>query len=66
MHDVRFSGEDILARQLELADANYRRLREKRIRSVSVNGKPLRSFDAARETITLRPVAARLTVRAQF
>lgn len=38
MHDVRFSGEDILARQLELADANYRRLREKRIRSVSVLG----------------------------
>ncbi len=38
MHDVRFKGEDILARQLELAEANYRRLHERRIRSVSVLG----------------------------
>jgi hydrogenase nickel incorporation protein HypB len=38
MHEVRFSGEDILARQLEMAEANYRRLREHRIRSVSVMG----------------------------
>ncbi|MGD9676321.1 MAG: hydrogenase nickel incorporation protein HypB [Candidatus Bipolaricaulia bacterium] len=38
MHEVRFAGEDILARQLELAEANYRRLHEKRIRSISVMG----------------------------
>jgi hydrogenase nickel incorporation protein HypB len=38
MHDVRFKGEDILARQLELAEANYRKLREHGIRSVSVLG----------------------------
>ena len=38
MHDVRFKGEDILARQLELAEANYRRLREHGIRAVSVLG----------------------------
>jgi hydrogenase nickel incorporation protein HypB len=38
MHDVRLSGDDILARQLELAEANYRRLHERGIRSVSVLG----------------------------
>jgi len=38
MHDVRFKAEDILARQLELADANYRRLHERHILSVSVMG----------------------------
>lgn len=38
MHDVRFKGEDILARQLEIAEANYQRLREHGIRSVSVLG----------------------------
>lgn len=38
MHDVRVSGDDILARQLEIADANYRRLRAKGIRAVSVLG----------------------------
>jgi hydrogenase nickel incorporation protein HypB len=38
MHDVRFKGEDILARQLELAEANFQKLREHGIRSVSVLG----------------------------
>jgi len=38
MHDVRVSGDDILARQLEMADANYRRLHGRGIRSVSVLG----------------------------
>jgi len=38
MHDVRFSGEEILARQLKLADANYRRLKEKSVRAISVLG----------------------------
>jgi hydrogenase nickel incorporation protein HypB len=38
MHDIRFNGEDILARQLELAEGNYRRLKELGIRSVSVMG----------------------------
>lgn len=38
MHDVRFRGEDVLARQLEHAEGNYRRLRAKGIRSVSVLG----------------------------
>jgi hydrogenase nickel incorporation protein HypB len=38
MHDVRLGGEDILALQLELAEANYRRLREHGVRSVSVLG----------------------------
>jgi len=35
---VRFKGEDILGRQLELAEANYKKLREHGIRSVSVLG----------------------------
>jgi len=38
MHDIRVSGEDILARQLALAEQNYRRLRAKGIRAVSVMG----------------------------
>jgi hydrogenase nickel incorporation protein HypB len=38
MHDIRFSGEEILARQLKLADANYRRLKEKNVRAISVLG----------------------------
>jgi hydrogenase nickel incorporation protein HypB len=38
MHDVRLSGEDILRRQLELAEANYRRLKERGVRAVSVLG----------------------------
>jgi hydrogenase nickel incorporation protein HypB len=38
MHDVRFSGEEILARQLGLADTNYRRLKEKNVRAISVLG----------------------------
>jgi len=38
MHDVRLSGEDILKRQLELADANRRRLAEKAVRGISVLG----------------------------
>jgi len=38
MHDVRLSGEDILARQLELAEANYRRLKQHGVRAVSVLG----------------------------
>jgi len=38
MHDIRISGEDVLARQLALADQNYRMLRGKGIRSVSVMG----------------------------
>jgi hydrogenase nickel incorporation protein HypB len=38
MHDVRFSGEDILARQLMVAEANYRLLKEKGIRALSVMG----------------------------
>jgi len=38
MHEVRFTGEDILARQLELAEANYRLLKEKGIRAISVMG----------------------------
>ncbi len=38
MHDVRFSGEQILAKQLELAEANYKRLRSHGIRSISVMG----------------------------
>jgi len=38
MHDVRFQGEDILARQLELADSNFKRLKEQGVRSISVMG----------------------------
>jgi hydrogenase nickel incorporation protein HypB len=38
MHDVRFKGEEILARQLELAEENYRLLRAKGVRSISVLG----------------------------
>ena len=38
MHDIRMSGEDILAKQLELAEANYRLLKEKKVRAVSVLG----------------------------
>jgi len=38
MHDVRMSGEDVLKRQLELADANYRRLQEHAVRAISVLG----------------------------
>ena len=38
MHDVRFSGEEILARQLELAEANYRRLKKDGVRAISVLG----------------------------
>ena len=38
MHDVRFSGEDILARQLKLAEANYLLLKERNIRAISVLG----------------------------
>ncbi len=38
MHDVRMSGEDVLKRQLELADANYRRLKEKGVQAISVLG----------------------------
>jgi hydrogenase nickel incorporation protein HypB len=38
MHDIRLKGEEILARQLEFAEANYRRLRTHSIRSVSVLG----------------------------
>jgi hydrogenase nickel incorporation protein HypB len=38
MHDVRFSGEDILARQLELAEANHALFSEKEIRAISVMG----------------------------
>ena len=38
MHDGRFTGEDILARELELAEAKYRRLKEKHIRSISILG----------------------------
>jgi hydrogenase nickel incorporation protein HypB len=38
MHDVRFTGEDILARQLELAEENYRLLHARGIRAISVMG----------------------------
>lgn len=38
MHDVRFTGEDILARQLKLAEANYRRLKGKDVHAISVLG----------------------------
>jgi len=38
MHDVRFQGEDILARQLELADRNFKQLKERSVRAVSVMG----------------------------
>ena len=38
MHDIRMSGEDILAKQLELAEANYRLLKDKEVRAVSVLG----------------------------
>jgi len=38
MHDVRFSGEDILARQLELAQANHDLFRAKGVRAFSVMG----------------------------
>jgi len=38
MHDVRFSGEDILARQLKMAESNFERLREQGVRAVSVLG----------------------------
>ncbi len=38
MHDVRLSGEDILQRQLELAEANRRRLERSEVRSVGVLG----------------------------
>ena len=38
MHDVRMSGEDVLKRQLELADANYHRLKANDVLAVSVLG----------------------------
>jgi len=38
MHDVRFSGEEILARQLKEAETNFRRLKEKNVRAISVMG----------------------------
>jgi hydrogenase nickel incorporation protein HypB len=38
MHDVRLSGEDVLRRQLELADANYHRLKAKGVHAISVLG----------------------------
>jgi len=38
MHDVRFGGEEILARQLKLAEANYHKLKEKGVRAISVLG----------------------------
>ena len=38
MHDVRFTGEEILARQLKVAETNYRRLKEKNVRAISVLG----------------------------
>jgi hydrogenase nickel incorporation protein HypB len=38
MHDVRLSGEDVLKRQLELAEANRQRLSADGVRSISVLG----------------------------
>jgi len=38
MHGIRLSGEDILARQLELAEENYKLLKEKGVRAISVMG----------------------------
>jgi hydrogenase nickel incorporation protein HypB len=38
MHDVRISGEDLLARQLEVAERNYRRLHDHQVRAISVMG----------------------------
>jgi hydrogenase nickel incorporation protein HypB len=38
MHDVRFTGEDILSAQLALAEANYRLLKESGVRAISVMG----------------------------
>ncbi|MCK5584660.1 hydrogenase nickel incorporation protein HypB [Candidatus Bipolaricaulota bacterium] len=38
MHNVQVNGEDILKRQLELAEANRRLLEEKRVVAVSVMG----------------------------
>jgi hydrogenase nickel incorporation protein HypB len=38
MHDVRLSGEDVLKRQLELAETNRQRLNAGGIRSISVLG----------------------------
>ena len=38
MHDVRLSGEDVLKRQLESADANYHRLKDKGVLAISVLG----------------------------
>ncbi len=53
MHDVRFKGEDILVRQLEFAEANYKRLREHGIRSVSVLG----AIGSGKTTLIERAVA---------
>ncbi|UCF09797.1 MAG: hydrogenase nickel incorporation protein HypB [Candidatus Bipolaricaulota bacterium] len=38
MHEVRIAGQDILARQLERAERNYRRFHEHGVRAVSVMG----------------------------
>ena len=38
MHDIHLNGEDILARQLELAEENYKLWKEKGIRAISVMG----------------------------
>lgn len=38
MHDVRFTGEDILAAQLALAEANYHLLKENGVHAISVMG----------------------------
>jgi len=38
MHDVRIAGEDLLARQLEGAERNFRRLHESGVRAISVMG----------------------------
>jgi hydrogenase nickel incorporation protein HypB len=53
MHDVRFKGEGILARQLDSAEANYKKLREHGIRSVSVLG----AIGSGKTTLIERAIA---------
>lgn len=53
MHDVRVAGEDILSRQLAIAETNYRRLRERSIRSVSVLG----AIGSGKTTLIERAIA---------
>ena len=62
MHDVRVSGEDVLARQLELANANYERLRSHGVRAISIMGAIGSGKTSLIERIVVRAKASGLVV----